>query len=98
MLLQSGGKQSEPFYHLYIPILTTVLDHSQVVPYHKAIREPMYPSWVPRNTRLACTLGINKTNPFHSYQGWRSHEAATEARPHLAETDQRRAGVRDRDA
>jgi hypothetical protein len=29
----------------------------------------MYPSWVPRNTRLICTLGIDKTNPLHSYQG-----------------------------
>ena len=35
MLLQAGGKQSEPFYHLYIPILTTVLDHSQVITIHR---------------------------------------------------------------
>jgi hypothetical protein len=26
----------------------------------------MYPSWVPQNTRLACTPGTNKTNSFHS--------------------------------
>jgi hypothetical protein len=29
----------------------------------------MYPSWVPQNARLICTLGTNKTNRFHSYQG-----------------------------
>jgi hypothetical protein len=27
------------------------------------------PSWVPKNTRLACTSGTSKTNPFYSCQG-----------------------------
>ena len=26
----------------WVPVLTTVLDHTQVVPHHTAIREPMY--------------------------------------------------------
>jgi hypothetical protein len=29
----------------------------------------MYPSWVPRNTRLICTLDTNEANRFHSGQG-----------------------------
>jgi hypothetical protein len=33
-----------------------------------AIRESMYPSCVPWNTRLICTPGIDKTNPLHSCQ------------------------------
>ena len=48
-----------------------VLDHSQVGTISKetAIRESMYPSWVSRNTHLACALGTNKTNLFHSCHG-----------------------------
>ena len=34
-----------------------------------AIHEPMYPSWVPRNTCPACAQGTSKTNPFHSCHG-----------------------------
>jgi hypothetical protein len=30
MLLLARVEQSEPFYHLHIPVLTTVRDHSQV--------------------------------------------------------------------
>jgi hypothetical protein len=29
----------------------------------------MYPSWVPQNTRLACTPSTSKINPFHSCWG-----------------------------
>ena len=52
------------FTIFYISILTMVLDRSQAVPYHTVIHEPMYPSWVPQNTRPVYTLGTNKTNPF----------------------------------
>ena len=57
------------FTIFHILVLTTVLDHSQVATISKetAIHELMYHSWVPRNTRVACALGINKINLFHSY-------------------------------
>jgi hypothetical protein len=46
-----------------------VLDHSQVISSQEtAIRESMYPSWVPQSTRLTCTPDTNKTNLFHSCQ------------------------------
>ena len=40
--------QSDPFIHFHLPVLTMVLDHRKVIPYHTTIREPMYPSWVPQ--------------------------------------------------
>ena len=58
-----------PFTIFHIPVLTMVLDHSQVIPYYTMIREPMYPSWVPQNTRLAGTPGLSKTNQPLSCQG-----------------------------
>ena len=66
---QARVEQSDPFTTFHLLVLTTVLNHRQVIPYHTAIREPMYPSWVPQNTCLACTLGTSKTNPPLSYQG-----------------------------
>jgi hypothetical protein len=58
------------FIIFHVLVLTTVLDHSQVVTIPKmVIRESMYPNWVPRNTLLICIPGTDKTNPFHSCQG-----------------------------
>ena len=57
------------FFIFYISVLTTVPDYRQVILDYPTIREPMYPSWVPRNTRPVCSPGTNKTNPFHSCQG-----------------------------
>jgi hypothetical protein len=45
---------------------------SVVEPYRHAetaIHKSMCPTGCPENTRLACTLGTSKTNPFYSYQG-----------------------------
>jgi hypothetical protein len=58
------------FTSFQVSVLTTVLEHSQVITVPKTvIRESMYPSWVPQKTRLICTPGTDKTNPLHSYQG-----------------------------
>ena len=66
---QACGKQSEPFYHLSFPVLTTVPDCRQVIPDYPMIRESMCPAGYPKNTRPTCTLGTSRTNPPLSYQG-----------------------------
>ena len=57
------------FTIFHLLVLTTMLDGRQVVPYHTMIHKPIYPSWIPQNTRPACTPGTSKTNPSLSYQG-----------------------------
>jgi hypothetical protein len=66
--LQARVEQSHIFIIVHLPVLTTMPDHSHVAPHHAAVRELMYPSWVPRNTHLTCVPGTNKTNPFPSCQ------------------------------
>ena len=66
---QARVEQSDPFIPFHLLVLTTVLDHSQVISYRTAIREPMYPSWVLQNTRPACTPDTSKTNPPLSCEG-----------------------------
>jgi hypothetical protein len=55
------------FIIFHVPVLTTVLDHSQVVQSRRNGDSRINVAQL--NTRLACTLGTNKTNPFHSCQG-----------------------------
>jgi hypothetical protein len=59
------------FIILHVLVLTTMLDHSQVILLRRNgdSRINVAQLSTPKNTRLICSPGTNKNNLFHSYQG-----------------------------
>jgi hypothetical protein len=66
---QAWVEQSDLFISFHLSVLTTMQIIAMSYRITWRFAKPMYPSWVPWNTRPACTLGTSKTNPLPSYHG-----------------------------
>jgi hypothetical protein len=68
---QAGLSNQNHFSIFQLLVLTTMLERSQAVPSRRNDYSRInVPSWVPKNTHLACTLGTSETNPFYSCHGF----------------------------